>query len=551
MMDIREMERMIEHGEIEEVQRRLRMDKPIDGSRDEASHLLIGGLIHYRTGNYRDAIANLSLAMEIAKVSGDRKLQSTIANHHIWIGLKAGQHKTIRNLFRTVERVAGKRLRRIQAFHFINHAYAISLDIGFIESARFSEKLIHNAFEGLKQAERLIGKNEPALSVRSALVRGLLYQQQDQWDDAVKEMEESLWETERERLPFLKADLLEELGNLHFRFAEELRGNDPGTAKEKYKDAGKAFEEALEIWRGINRDQEGVLSSALGDVWYRMEDYQRSWEYHSLSREIFGELDYPHGVGLQLDALGKVALKMGLVKDGIANLKKALKVFKKLDVRHEALLTQVHLVDGYFLLSRNKGKKELQRLLNNEPVKRYRDCYRELKEVVNREDWLREDPDLSELFLKPLPRFITLELMEQIIQAAKRAHPNEMGALLHGDPVLDRLEFVLDSAKGTDTFMFSLYNRYSGDYMYSDGSVHSHPSGAAVPSKADLSFFGKFPSVNIIIAYPYALDSWAAYDRNGNRVKLSVIYRQDKENVEAQLEKLNSTGTSKKADPTG
>ncbi|MCK4613823.1 MAG: hypothetical protein KAU14_03385, partial [Thermoplasmata archaeon] len=86
--------------------------------------------------------------------------------------------------------------------------------------------------------------------------------------------------------------------------------------------------------------------------------------------------------------------------------------------------------------------------------------------------------------------------------------------------------------------MFSLYSRYSGDYIYADGSVHSHPSGAAVPSKADLSFFGKFPALNIIIAYPYTLDSWAAYDRNGNRVRVDVIYRQDKEKVERQFRKM-------------
>ena len=54
--------------------------------------------------------------------------------------------------------------------------------------------------------------------------------------------------------------------------------------------------------------------------------------------------------------------------------------------------------------------------------------------------------------------------------------------------------------------------------------------------------------MNIIIAYPYALDSWAAYDRNGNRVKLRVIYRQDKEKVEAQIDKLKGTGTATKGE---
>ena len=545
MIDNEDLELRIEQGETDEVERILGEGTGGRSGTDEAKAQLLQGLLFFRSGDYKGAISALKQGREIAERSGLKRLGHHIMNYLIWVGLKAGVKKMIHEVFNELEHVQEKLGNREMGFFLLNHAFAVSMDIGFIESEKFSDRLVRNALESLKSAERTAGRKDPVLRLRSRMVKALLLQQMEQWDQAHSILEGAVDSARSEGLPFLKGDLLEELGNLHYRHAEELRGVDPSHAEKRYRLAGDVYGKALEVWKGRNRDQEGVLSSALGDVHYRREDYTASWDYHRASLEIFEELEYPHGEGLQLMALGKVALRRDQVRDGISYLKKALRIFRKLDVRHERTLTRVHLVDGYFLLSRRKGKKALKKLLYNEPVKRYLDCYRELREVVRREDWLRDDPDLKELFEKPPPRFITLELLEQIIQAAKKSHPNEFGGLIHGDPIMDRLEFVLDSAKGKDTFMFSLYNRYSGDYMYADGSVHSHPSGAATPSKADLSFFGKFPSVNIIIGYPYALDSWAAYDRNGNKVRVGVIYRDNKEMVQARLDKLNRSTPAK------
>jgi proteasome lid subunit RPN8/RPN11 len=553
------------------------------GRSEEAKRLLLLGIIEFREGSYRESMDHLTEALEIAEKAGPKKLTHRILNYLVWIGLKAGLQRSNHAYMRKLEEQQDELSGIDRAFFFTNHAYAVSLDMGFIESERFSDRLVGNALRALKKAEKLSPRKDPVVPYRAMLVKGMIYQQKENWNKARDELEDAYKDIRKEHYPFLEADLCEELGNLHYRegLNERCVDREGETCRELLATGGIWFSKALDIWEGKgrdwegrNRDQKGILLASIGEIRYLLGEFDRAEVAHKAALEIFEELDYRHGIAGELDALGRVNLRLGElkirkeeetnesgsgrggfwkstpgqgeVKQGIKLLKKALKIFRKLDVRHEALLTRVHLVDGYFLLSPKKGKHHLKKLIFNEPVKRYIDCYRELKEVVLREEWLREDPDFEEMFEKPSPKYITIELLEQIIEAAKRGHPNEFGALIHGDPVMDRLEFVLDSARGSDTFMFSLYNRYSGDYISADGSVHSHPSGAAIPSKADLSFFGKFPNVNIIIGYPYAMDSWAAYDRNGNRQKVDVIYREHKEQVEAMVKKLDGKKNEKK-----
>lgn len=544
MIDYEQYEELIEKGATEEVSKYLADWQPVWDRTDEAKYLLLKGIMQFRLGGYQASMEALKEALEIAEVSGPKKLAHHIINYLVWIGLKAGLQRSNHTYMRKLDTEQGKLSGRERSFFFTNHAYAVSLDIGFIESEKFSDRVIGNALDALKNVERRSARKDRVTQFRAQIVKGIIHQQKENWDKARSILERAYKDARDENYPFIEADIDEELGNLHYRegLAAKVIETEEKKVRELFATAGIWFSKALSIWKDRNRDQEGILLASIGEIQYRLGDLEKARESHAVALEIFEELEYPHGIGQQLDALGRVQLRDGEVKDGIRYLKKALKIFRKLDVRHEALLTRVHLVDGYFLLSQGKGKRYLKKLIYNEPVKRYIDCYRELKEIVLRESWLRDDPEFGELFDKPLPRYITIELLEQIIEAAKRGHPNEFGALIHGDPVMDRLEFVLDSARGSDTFMFSLYSRYSGDYIYADGSVHSHPSGAAIPSKADLSFFGKFPNVNIIIGYPYTLDSWAAYDRNGNRLKVGVIYRDNKEKVEAMVKKLDGKG---------
>ncbi len=52
------------------------------------------------------------------------------------------------------------------------------------------------------------------------------------------------------------------------------------------------------------------------------------------------------------------------------------------------------------------------------------------------------------------------------------------------------------------------------------GTAHSHPSASNRPSLQDLNNF--FGVVSIIISYPYEYETIAAYDRNGNNIRLII-----------------------------
>ena len=51
--------------------------------------------------------------------------------------------------------------------------------------------------------------------------------------------------------------------------------------------------------------------------------------------------------------------------------------------------------------------------------------------------------------------------------------------------------------------------------------VHSHPSGSAEPSIADLDNF--FGLVSLIVQYPYDDNDVFAWDSKGNPIKLEII----------------------------
>ena len=53
------------------------------------------------------------------------------------------------------------------------------------------------------------------------------------------------------------------------------------------------------------------------------------------------------------------------------------------------------------------------------------------------------------------------------------------------------------------------------------GIVHSHPTGSAEPSVADLNNF--FGLVSVIVKSPYKDDSVFAWDSSGNSIPLSIV----------------------------
>ena len=55
------------------------------------------------------------------------------------------------------------------------------------------------------------------------------------------------------------------------------------------------------------------------------------------------------------------------------------------------------------------------------------------------------------------------------------------------------------------------------------GSIHSHPSGALIPSGADLRLFRHWGRRHLILGAPYGPGCWRAYDGNGDETTLEVV----------------------------
>ena len=114
-------------------------------------------------------------------------------------------------------------------------------------------------------------------------------------------------------------------------------------------------------------------------------------------------------------------------------------------------------------------------------------------------------------------------VIANIISAAKNVYPNEFIALLGGD----RDRKIVDEIVILPAIFGEMHSIIRSDLMPFDkrilGSVHSHPSEYAVPSDADLQAFASFGQINIIIAFPYTLDSMKDFDQKGKKILLEVV----------------------------
>lgn len=120
---------------------------------------------------------------------------------------------------------------------------------------------------------------------------------------------------------------------------------------------------------------------------------------------------------------------------------------------------------------------------------------------------------------------IDREVVDEMLQIARKAYPNEFVAMLQGkveDGVL-HIEGLLflpgeTSDKGAvmNVFMMPLIDE-------GIGSVHSHPGYNGSPSGADLHFFSKNGIFHLIIAQPYDESSIFAYNSFGDRVDFRLV----------------------------
>ncbi len=118
---------------------------------------------------------------------------------------------------------------------------------------------------------------------------------------------------------------------------------------------------------------------------------------------------------------------------------------------------------------------------------------------------------------------ITERVLNMISESAKDAHPNEFAAGLREiDGVISELILVPGTVSGSRSAILRL-NNLPVDYSIV-GVAHTHPSPSFSPSAQDFTMFSKYGRVHLIMAYPYDLESWQAYDSTGKEIELEVIY---------------------------
>ncbi len=117
---------------------------------------------------------------------------------------------------------------------------------------------------------------------------------------------------------------------------------------------------------------------------------------------------------------------------------------------------------------------------------------------------------------------IRRELLDSVMEAGLHSLPNEFAAGLsaRGDTIYDLV--IIPSTRAN--FHSATFNYHSilGDFS-TVGTIHSHPSGHIIPSEPDLRLFNYVGRVHIIVGYPFTQDSWAAFDKSGKRVTLTVV----------------------------
>ncbi|HLB67185.1 MAG TPA: Mov34/MPN/PAD-1 family protein [Thermoplasmata archaeon] len=117
---------------------------------------------------------------------------------------------------------------------------------------------------------------------------------------------------------------------------------------------------------------------------------------------------------------------------------------------------------------------------------------------------------------------IARKTLRMILEASRDTHPLEFGAILRAEEgTITELILVPGTLSGKRHAIFQLH-MLPPDFAVV-GTVHSHPSGVYEPSDEDRALFNKFGGIHLIVGYPYAEDTWAAWTNKGVRTSLKVV----------------------------
>ncbi|NMC07674.1 MAG: hypothetical protein GYA24_20845 [Candidatus Lokiarchaeota archaeon] len=117
---------------------------------------------------------------------------------------------------------------------------------------------------------------------------------------------------------------------------------------------------------------------------------------------------------------------------------------------------------------------------------------------------------------------IERKLLQGLLEAARRGHPNESFFLLKrgASGLLDQV-VLPQGTKGGKTMAIFTPDRLPYDKSI-EASFHSHPTGNGMPSEPDLKAFINY-KVNIIAHAPYGEHDYKAFTNKGNPADLDVL----------------------------
>jgi proteasome lid subunit RPN8/RPN11 len=128
--------------------------------------------------------------------------------------------------------------------------------------------------------------------------------------------------------------------------------------------------------------------------------------------------------------------------------------------------------------------------------------------------------------LKKAEREVKLQknVLDSILSYCHMKHPHEgililRGKSKKGNILIDGLVIPPFAFGGCSSSGFPHY-MLPGDLSYV-GTVHSHPSGSALPSIVDLNNF--FELISLIVRFPYGDNDIFAWNSKGDAVKLTII----------------------------
>ncbi len=129
---------------------------------------------------------------------------------------------------------------------------------------------------------------------------------------------------------------------------------------------------------------------------------------------------------------------------------------------------------------------------------------------------------MSQAYFQDKTVFIKKELLEELLEGCRNAHPHEFFAMLSSKSGTQIDEYVVVP------LVYQTHNSvgYRTDLLPFDASVcgtfHSHPFGSAKPSNADKDSFSKKGQIHIIVSSPFSFENVCAYDKDGKPLLIKL-----------------------------